>query len=513
MSARFATAIGSLALLLSIACGGSFRQGRAAAASGWLQVETSHFNLYTNLPEPSARDLAQSLEEARAALLLLAWGGAAGPEGHIEVVVFARQSEFELWRGDAMAVGELAAYPGLPRLLVFTPGRDAGLSRIAVHELAHELSRWFIPLQPVWFSEGLASMLEGLTFDRSTGHARLGALTEDRVKWVQTIPSTEELLFAHESLQLDVRKSAAFYSGVWLLTHYLRNHHNAAFGRFQRELARLRDWREAWAVHLADLTPAQLDVSLKQYVANGEFSVREATIEVPPFTVAVRRLPAAEQQGMLAKTALLMGNRPLAKKLRLEAQRLDAAEVAAAEVELFEATPVGMSDGSSNSTRLAELALQVTKAHPDRAGAWRMLAQFHPSEVLRNEGLVRAGALEPHHPSLRWLLAWQALERGRAEEALAHAHFVLRRWPLTLDVIRLQVVALAANGGCDVASEVMRTAHTLYAWCETKADGKSTGCMSELRKVADRACPGAPSKSKPLPDVFIKLKSRRNSED
>src|SRR6187549_3736680 len=47
----------------------------------WLELETPHFSIYTDLTELPARHMAQSLEDARAALLAGAWPGAKGPPG------------------------------------------------------------------------------------------------------------------------------------------------------------------------------------------------------------------------------------------------------------------------------------------------------------------------------------------------------------------------------------------------------------------------------------------------
>jgi hypothetical protein len=82
-----------------------------------------------------------------------------------------------------------------------------------------------------------------------------------------------------------------------------------------------------------------------------------------------------------------------------------------------------------------------------------LLAQSDASPELRSAALEHARQLAPEDPLVHWYSAWTALERGQAEQALEHSHRVLRRWPVTPNVLSLEVRALAANGGCDVAQK------------------------------------------------------------
>jgi hypothetical protein len=112
--------------------------------------------------------------------------------------------------------------------------------------------------------------------------------------------------------------------------HYLQNKHNAAFGRFQVELARLSDWRDAWRKHLPELTPERLDAGMVAYANGSQFATWEAPLQMPPFEAHVRRLSAAQAHGVQARTAWLMGNEALAEQERTAAQQLDPDEVRAA---------------------------------------------------------------------------------------------------------------------------------------------------------------------------------------
>ncbi len=152
----------------------------------WTEVVTEHFVLSTNLSAPRALDMAQTLEETRHALVNLAWTGARGPRGRTDVVVFARPSEFSHFSGMATSAGVAVTREGSERFLSFSPGADNGLPSIAVHELAHDVSQWFMPVMPPWLAEGMATYMESLTFDRETGQASLGGLSKSSIEWLKT---------------------------------------------------------------------------------------------------------------------------------------------------------------------------------------------------------------------------------------------------------------------------------------------------------------------------------------
>ena len=70
----------------------------------------------------------------------------------------------------------------LRRLIAFTPGRQSSVPDVIVHELAHDLSHWYMPLQPPWFAEGPAVYLENVKFDPATRQAAMGELSLDSLR-------------------------------------------------------------------------------------------------------------------------------------------------------------------------------------------------------------------------------------------------------------------------------------------------------------------------------------------
>lgn len=67
----------------------SLQSAHSAPADDWVEVETQHFTVDSDLSELQAREVARNLEEMRAALIEAAWTGAhEPPRGRIDVVVF-----------------------------------------------------------------------------------------------------------------------------------------------------------------------------------------------------------------------------------------------------------------------------------------------------------------------------------------------------------------------------------------------------------------------------------------
>jgi len=105
-------AIGALFVCawLCAGCAASTQHGAGSSQKRWTQIDTLHFSMSTNLDDRAALAMARSLEEARAALLALAWTGARDPRGRTPVVVFARPAEFQHYVGRPRIAGIATAW-------------------------------------------------------------------------------------------------------------------------------------------------------------------------------------------------------------------------------------------------------------------------------------------------------------------------------------------------------------------------------------------------------------------
>lgn len=464
----------------TVGCGASLTQTAPAPHERWLALETPHFVVRTDLAEPAAREIADSLEWMRAALLTLAWTGAKDPRGRTQVVVFARPSDFQRYVGLPMAAGIAVSHTGSERTLAFTPGPDGGIPNVAVHELAHDLSQWFMPVQPRWFAEGLAVYLENTRFDPKTRRATLGGVSSDSADWLRetgVLVRSSRLFSMRESLQEDPRETASFYASAWLFVHYLINHEGEAFSRYQAKLAQLVPPHAAWQASFGDLSLDELDQRVIDYAQSTEFTTLSAVIEREPFELEPRVLTQAEVHGTLARLSSLLGQE-VSRRETLEALRLDPAEPSALAVR-FEALAPDATD------ERRALARRAVAAHPELADAWILAARAEPPGDERDAAVARARELAPDHPGVALLLAEDAVRGGEPRAALAHTTLALRRSPLTADLLALHVRALGAHGRCTTARALTLSSPSLFsASCRVHSSGGAgPACEDVVRRA------------------------------
>lgn len=453
------------ALSLAAGCGAASFVTMRPASEHWLEVVTPHFAIATDLPEARAVAKARALEDSRAALLAAAWPGMEPPRRRTRVVLFARQRELSRFAGRNNQ-GAVFTRAGFERLLALTAGSMGNGPTLAAHELVHDLSRWFLPVQPPWLSEGLAVYLESIELDRARGRVSTGGLPNDSGRWLRAarfIPSTEALFAARDANAIAARDSASFYVGSWALVHYLSSEEPAAFDRFQRELMRLMPWREAWAQSFPGLTNAELDRRLEAYLRQDRLPMWKTHFRPPAFTPRVRALTAAEAygvRGLLANTSReAIGDSEVAAALELDPNQLDALTVR------FHSL------ASEARAARAEIATRAVRAHPRQAGAWLLAALAASDAGARRRALARAERLDPDHPGVVGLLAEDALARNDPRAALAHVRSAQRSSGVTPRNLALQFAALAASSRCDDAAAVLQRARLLDAGCRIVVNG------------------------------------------
>lgn len=442
-------AVLGVAVSLFAGCGGASFNTRPSTWERWIEIVTPHFVIATDIPEPRALVMAQALEDSRAALLASAWPGAKDPRARTRVMLFARQRDLSRYAGRG-SQGVVFTRSGFERLLAFTPGSMGDVPIVAAHELVHDLSRWFLPVQPLWLSEGLAMELESLEIDRASGQVLTGAVSRGGVEWLRSarsIPSATELFALRDPSSLHSRDIESFYLGSWALVQYLRSEEPEPFGRFQEALMRLTPWRPAWEQSFPGLTDAELDRKLRAYLARGRFTTWRTTFTPPVFTPEVRALSRAEVHGARALLANTSGEEVSGAEVEA-ALELDPNELTALTVRFHSLT------GRSRQTR-AEIAARAVNAHPGAVGAWLLAALAAEDVAARRGALAQAERLDPDHPGVIGLLAEDALARNDPRSALVHVRDAQRRSGVTPKNLALQFAALAAWNRCDDAAVVL----------------------------------------------------------
>ncbi|HWO10152.1 MAG TPA: hypothetical protein VNN80_11750 [Polyangiaceae bacterium] len=454
----------------------------------WLELETPHFSIYTDLTELPARHMAQSLEDARAALLAGAWPGAKGPPGRTRIVAFARPADFDRLSGvGAQFEGVAFAVPGFERWIAFSPGRDTGVPRVVTHELVHDLSHWFLPLQPPWLAEGLAGYLEGARLDYETRDVTVGEVPTGYVNWLKrsgTLMSSSRLFAATAQHSDDVRDGVAFYAGSWYLVFYLLQRHGEAFAAFQRHLLHLVPWRRAWNLAFPELTSEQLDTDMIDFAKTGPFTPVVEAFDRPVFEPEVRRLTPARAHGIRGLLGTLL--------------YVDAGAEIEAAVKLDPAEPSALTAWfhllpETDSRGRRDIARRAVAGHPDSGEAWLLSARVATEADERRHALERADELMPHHPGVAALLAADELGRGRAARALELVRFAERRSGLSGEVLAVHIRALVALGRCaDAAQLVDSSVALLPPTCED-FDAKSASTVNCIQAVRAAYDPNAGS--------------------
>jgi hypothetical protein len=263
----------------------------ARGGPDWWVATSAHFRVQTDLEEAQAEALAIRLEEARAAMLAVWWGAAAGPPGQTRVFALSERQAIANYAGPGVA-GVWAQRPPLPSTMVITDAESSYAIHYLKHELAHSLGHWFTPVQPPWFSEGMAKYLESVEYDR--GRARAGADVQIQYHDLlrsQLMESVQVLTGEH--LPEGRRDLVRFESTSWLLFQYLRERRPESLRQFE---ARLHDYQQpqsAWAALFPDLSPSRLDEELHRYASRGRFKSEEQPLSMSPPVVQTRKMPDA----------------------------------------------------------------------------------------------------------------------------------------------------------------------------------------------------------------------------
>lgn len=445
----------------------------------WVELETPHFSIYTDLVEVRARNMAGALEDVRAALLASAWPGAKGPLGRTRVVVFAHPSDFDRATGmDAKVEGVAVTAPGFERWIAFSAGPDNGVPRVAKHELVHDLSQWFLPHQPPWLAEGLAGYLEGAHLDREAHQVTIGDVSPEYVNWLEstkTLMSSSRLFAATALHSSDWREGISFYAGSWYLVFYLLQRHGEAFADFQRHIMHLVPWRRAWSQAFPELTSERLDADMIDFVERGTFTPIVERFESPAFEPVVRPLSRARAYGVQALLGSLLG-RDASADIQ-NALKLDPSELSALTAR-FHLLPAADRRGRT------DVARRALAAHPQSGEAWLLSASTTNEGDEQRHALDRAEALVPHHPGTATLLAADELRRGHPARALDLIRLAERRAGLSAPVLGVHIRALVALGRCaDAAQLVDSGVAFLQPTCEVfdVKTARSVNCIEFVR--------------------------------
>jgi tetratricopeptide (TPR) repeat protein len=490
----FAAGLAVLALV-SLTCA-TLPPCPAKGGPTWTELTSDHFRLRTDLDAEVAAEAIRTLEEIRAAMLALVWPNARVSSQRIEVVVLRSSVELSTYLQGG-ADGIRTQPRPFPATIVVGGIAEAESLTILEHELAHELSHQFLPLEPPWYSEGIAAFLETIAVDHGHRTARLGDVSESRIQSLVGLGRTpaDELLATrrlpeHYAL-------ARFEASSWLLVHFLLNERLEAFGRFQRRLILLARPEEAWSEEFPGLSVKELDRELDRYSTSGRYTTYTIKLDVPDPNFHRRQLSDAEVHGLRALlylAAVSPGNRP-----QEAAARGEVAEAFAQDPGALEALAVafyGLTDARNLEAR-KDLATRATSAHPESWLAWVMLADTGNLKARDTQDvLARALELARDQPEVLSRLALANAIQGHWDQALEFSTKALAlRAPF--GILPLHAEALARTGNC---REAARLTEQLAQWAgEPQAAGIRRAWSDKLSPICLAAAGAAPAPGPVVP--------------
>ncbi len=138
----------ALTCALALGCACAPVQKAPAARGVFLELESDHYVLLTDLAEPAARAAIARMEDVRAALLEGSWRGDAPSREKLRVVQLGSSARLREFANPGMsAFYQPVDLFGEPFLILTAEQADAG-DVVLKHELAHAQHGSFLPRNP-----------------------------------------------------------------------------------------------------------------------------------------------------------------------------------------------------------------------------------------------------------------------------------------------------------------------------------------------------------------------------
>ena len=296
--------------MLSTALAVVLPTGAQAAFPGWSHYETPQLSLITDLDERDADALLSRLAYFAQAADPFLVAPAAGknptpPQSALKIIVFKRRKDF------ARVVNNrhFAAYTQ-PELagtnLIVGPDGTGGHLQNTLHEYVHYRLRTHSQAYPVWYEEGLATLLSNTQFfDEATPpYAEVGRDLPRNLKRSQAeAPRMRALLRRSNFDGLDWGGMTGFYRRSAELVQYLLFDPETRTANIAALNAHLAD-RSKPLTELLDTNSKRLNRNVNWYVRKKRKAV--TTVELSPvadLAVTRRELPASEATRLVAETA------------------------------------------------------------------------------------------------------------------------------------------------------------------------------------------------------------------
>jgi tetratricopeptide (TPR) repeat protein len=457
----------------------------AKGGARWREYRTAHFVIDSDFDHEAAGTLVKQFEQMHALLLQGLVGEQVDIPGHVRVIAFDSPRDFAEFAGGGVDGYYTRALFGEPTIVLYLTGfRDH--PEIIAHELAHHLSFFLFPVQPRWYSEGLAEFVENVMSGGTdnapvTGsHMVLGSRTAGGGVGIAPAmlggmleydrrPVAAKDLLAWKG-QEDKANAFRYHLWSWILYHYLWNNRGKQLSDYQKRLSDSGDPEAAWAGAFPDLNPANssameaLDKQLQKYGSEGRYAFYR--VQASPnarFTEA----PLAAADLHLYLTAARRGPQDDAER--------KAANKAALEEALGEDAghPMVLSRLGADEARVRAAAL----ARPSDWRSWLVLSGLDKGEA-KIASLRKAIELNPDSAYTLNNLAWELAMAGKPQEALPIANRAVDLAPWSGGLIDTLAEVAYRLGKC---REALVLSHRAYV-----AEGKTDAAQKRNAEFESR---------------------------
>jgi tetratricopeptide (TPR) repeat protein len=415
---------------------GCARELRSTHPENWLELQSDHFTLRTDLPEEDARKDIADLELLRNALLVAGWHGKSSSPSRIGVVALANKRELHEILTDE--IEGVATVDRFGERLILVPGNGDLLDSDTVkHEVAHALFRESSITRPRWVDEGLAVFLETVDINRRKGTVKRGDIYWERRDWLKEHPLA--VLTTNWSLQVmgmgstvDHLNGYQFETMAWGLLHWLVDDDPKKFETFIGRLSRGDGMWTAFNGTYPGLTEAKIQQAMVKYLRSTDY-VKKLRFPIQPWTgeVAVRRPPPAEVHALRAELFARLGERPNARRKFDEELALSKAA--------DPANPLMLALSENNPN--VKLAIDQ---HPEDFRSWELWYDENEKDV---SAIRKAWALAPDNAGVLARLALAEQREGHSPEAMGHAERAVAISPGAFALHSLATV-YEENGRC-----------------------------------------------------------------
>jgi hypothetical protein len=421
--------------LAAIACG----ELRSTKPDVWLELESEHFDLRTDLEDADAAKALRDLEFLRNAVVTAGWRMSGMSNARIHVVLLS--SERELHEFVKSDIGGITSVDRFGERLIIVGGSNNLLHVYEVkHELAHAIMDGFLVTNPRWVQEGIACYLESLEVDPEKGTAVRGGWRTERmnnlhfinplnIDWSYVMTYTGADSFDRQTLS-------------WALVHWLADTYPREFRVFLGGLARGEPQWTAFHSAFPRLDEAALETGMGRYLT--ERSIHEERVNVPAWSgqISSRRISAADAYALRAELYYgTYGDWPGDKNPQLQAEAQKA-------LLLDPGHPLALALSQKRDAKLA------VDRHPDDWRSWEVWFEDHPKD---GAAIRKAAELAPDNPHVLLLLALSEQSEGKPAEALAAAERASKLKP-SAGAYAIIAHLHELNGRCDEAIASQRRA-------------------------------------------------------